>query len=42
MILHIRQNHARQSGITGIAPFINDACSTSTMSSLGFCSCFDD
>ena len=38
IMLHTKQNHARQSGRTGIAPFINEACSTNTMSNFGFCS----
>lgn len=38
-MLQMKQKYARQIGRTGIAPFISDACSTSTMSSFGFVSC---
>lgn len=33
--LHIKQNHAKQTGRTGIAAFIIDVCSTNDISSLG-------
>lgn len=36
--LNTKQNHERQTGKTGIAPFINEACSTNIISSFGFVS----
>lgn len=33
--LHNKQNHAKQTGNTGIAPFINDACSMRESSNFG-------
>ena len=38
--LQMKQKYARQSGRTGIAPFINEACSTKTICNFGFCSFF--
>lgn len=33
--LHNKQNHAKQTGNTGIAPFINDICSMRDSSNFG-------